>query len=125
MRTALDSVPVEWIEPRPERKPGSSRRAAPRAPLACPVTLWRTTGAPVTGSSVDVSRTGARLRVGRPLAIDETVRFELTLGARAVDGYARVLRQDQHDTYALRFEGLGGPAADELERAVAAAVPVS
>jgi hypothetical protein len=86
------------------------------------VTLWRTTGAPVTGSSVDVSRTGARLRVARPLAIDETLRFELALDpTRAVDGYARVLRQDQHDTYALRFEGLGTTAADELARAVAAA----
>jgi hypothetical protein len=86
------------------------------------VTLWRTHGAPVTGSSVDVSRTGARLRVQRPLAIDETLRFHLALDAsRTVDGWARVMRQDQHDTYALRFEEIGGPAADELARAVDAA----
>ena len=113
---------MEWIEPRPQHDSGRSRRGAPRAALVCPVTLWRTTGAPVSGRSVDLSPTGARLRVERPLAIDETLRFELALdGARAVDGYARVLRQDQHDTYALRFERLGEPAADELARAVAAA----
>ncbi len=113
---------MEWIEPRPERDARRSRRAAPRAALTCPVTLWRTSGAPVSGSSVDLSRTGARMRVQRPLAIDETLRFELALdGSRAVDGYARVLRQDQHDTYALRFERLGEPAADALARAVASA----
>lgn len=83
------------------------------------MTLWRTHGAPVTGASVDLSRTGARLRVARPLAIDETLRFELSLGqAAAVDGWARVLRQDQHDVYALRFEDLGGQGADALARAV-------
>ena len=113
---------MEWIEPRPAVDASRSRRGAPRAALTCPVTLWRTIGAPVSGSSVDLSRTGARLRVQRPLAIDETLRFELALDAsRAVDGYARVLRQVQHDTYALRFEHLDDPAADELERAVAAA----
>ncbi len=115
---------MEWIEPRPERDAGRSRRAAPRAALSCPVTLWRTSGTPVSGSSVDLSRTGARLRVQRPLAIDEMLRFEIALDdSRAVDGYARVLRQDQYDTYALRFERLGEPAADELARAVAAAAP--
>src|SRR4051794_32108099 len=112
---------MEWVDPRPDATERRGR-VSPRAPLACPVTLWRTHGAPVTGSSVDVSRTGARLRVERPLAIDETLRFHLSLDAvHAVDGWARVLRQDQHDTYALRFEDLGGPAADELARAVAAA----
>ena len=53
-----------------------------------------------------------RVSSKRPLAADETLRFEL----QGIDGRARVLRQQSHDTYAVRFEMLGEPALAELRR---------
>ena len=35
-------------------------------------------------------------------------------GAERVDGRARVLRQEGHDAYAMRFEGLLEPARERL-----------
>jgi len=42
----------------------------------------------------------------RPLRVDEELQFDLDLraGEPHLNGTARVLRQDRHDTYALRFE---------------------
>ena len=53
-----------------------------------------------------------RVATKRPLAADETLRFEL----QGIDGRARVLRQQTHDTYAIRFEMLAEPALAELRR---------
>lgn len=42
----------------------------------------------------------------RPLRVDEEMRFDVDLPAdgRHIEGIARVLRQDRHNVYALRFE---------------------
>jgi PilZ domain len=76
-------------------------------------TLHRRSGSPVTGHTIDVGPGGMRICTSRPLAADEVLRFELTPG---IDGRARVLRQQSHDTYAIRFEALGEPARAELSR---------
>jgi hypothetical protein len=78
-----------------------------------PCTLHRHSGTPVTGHTVDVGPGGMCVSTSRPLAADEVMRFELTPG---IDGLARVLRQQTHDTYAIRFELLGEPAQAELRR---------
>ena len=66
-----------------------------------------------------------RIATPRPLATDEVLEFDLLLsGADRVDGRARVLRQEGHDAYALRFEGLLEPAQERL-RALAAARPLN
>jgi hypothetical protein len=50
------------------------------------------------------------------LAIDEVLDFDLPLeGAGTVDGRARVVRQERHDVYALRFEGLHEPTRERLQ----------
>jgi PilZ domain len=76
-------------------------------------TLHRRSGSPVTGHTIDVGPDGMRVCTSRPLAADEVLRFELAVG---IDGRARVLRQQGHDTYAIRFELLGEPARAELRR---------
>jgi hypothetical protein len=52
----------------------------------------------------------------RPLSADEVLSFELS---PAINGRARVLRQQGYDIYAVRFESLPQPARDELEGLVA------
>jgi hypothetical protein len=76
-------------------------------------TLHRRSGSPVTGHTIDVGPGGMCVCTSRPLAADEVLRFELAAG---IDGRARVLRQQGHDTYAIRFELLGEPARAELRR---------
>ena len=52
--------------------------------------------------------------------------FDLLLSeAERVDGRARVLRQEGHDAYAMRFEGLLEPARDRLLQALASAPPLN
>jgi hypothetical protein len=51
----------------------------------------------------------------RPLQIYEALQFDLELGDGShVTGMARVLRQHQHDAYALRFEGVAPDALQTL-----------
>ena len=76
-------------------------------------TLHRRSGSPVTGHTVDLGPGGMCVATSRPLAADEVLRFELEAG---IDGSGRVLRQQGHDTYAVRFERLGEPARAELHR---------
>jgi PilZ domain len=80
--------------------------------IEMPCTLHRRRGTPIEGRTVDVGPGGMRVCTSRPLAADETLRFEL----QGIDGRARVLRQQSHDTYAVRFEMLGEPALAELRR---------
>ena len=81
--------------------------------MAC--TLHRRNGSPIEGKTVDLGPGGMRVCTSRPLAADETLRFELT----GIDGRARVLRQQSHDTNAVRFEMLAEPARAELQRLTA------
>ncbi len=80
-----------------------------------PCTLHRRSGSPIVGHTVDLGPGGMRFCTKRPLAADETLRFEL----QGIDGRARVLRQQSHDTYAVRFEMLAEPAVVELQRLTA------
>jgi len=80
-------------------------------------TLHRRSGSPIPGKTVDVGPGGMCVCTSRPLAADEVLRFELPNG---IDGQARVLRQQGHDSYAIRFERLAEPALAELQRLVPA-----
>jgi hypothetical protein len=93
--------------------PGESRRT-PRAQVALPCTLRRRTGAPIDAETLNVGPDGMRVSSPRPLAVDETIGFDLPdLGIR-VSGHARVLRQERLHVYSLRFEGLPEPMARRL-----------
>jgi len=82
---------------------------APRAQLALPCTLRRRTGSPIPAQTLVVGPRGMCVRSPRPLALDETVGFELPDLQLRVSGRARVLRQERSNVYALRFEGLPEP----------------
>jgi hypothetical protein len=90
----------------------TDQRRSPRAEIDMPCTLHRRSGSPIEGRTVDLGPGGMRVCTKRPLAADETLRFEL----QGIDGRVRVLRQQSHDTYAVRFEMLPEPALAELRR---------
>jgi hypothetical protein len=75
-------------------------------------TLSRFTGSPISARTVDVGPGGMCVKCSRPLAMDEVVGFELV--PPPISGRARVLRQQGHDTYAVRFEVLAEPALHDL-----------
>jgi hypothetical protein len=83
-------------------------RPAPAA-LALACTLRRGAGSPIACETIDLGTTGMRLTTGRPLAVDETVAFELPLGEARVRGQARVVGQERPDVYVLRFDRLPAP----------------
>jgi PilZ domain len=87
----------------------SERRLAGRVPVQVEVRLERKVGRAVSARTVDISPGGARVTSERPLRIDEELRFNfgLPVDGVAVGGVARVLRQDRHNLYALRFENVG------------------
>jgi hypothetical protein len=91
----------------------SERRQMPRAPIEAPCTLSRRNGSAITAQTVNLGPGGMRVTSERPLAPDEVLLFDLP--DQAVDGRCRVLRQDGHRTYALRFEGLLEPARHRLQ----------
>jgi hypothetical protein len=92
------------------------RRVTPRADVAIPCVLRRRTGTPISVETVNVGAGGMRITTSRPLAIDEVLDFDLPLAETdRVDGRARVLRQEGHGVYALRFEGLLPPAHERLQ----------
>jgi hypothetical protein len=91
----------------------SERRQLPRAAIEVPCRLSRRSGSAITAQTVNLGPGGMRITSERPLAPDEVLRFDLP--DHAVDGRCRVLRQDGHRTYALRFEGLVEPARGRLE----------
>lgn len=93
----------------------TEQRRSPRIEIEMPCTLHRRSGSPIEGHTVDLGPGGMRVCTTRPLAADETLRFEL----KGIDGRVRVLRQQSHDTYAVRFEMLGEPARAELQRLTA------
>jgi hypothetical protein len=90
----------------------NEQRRSPRVKIEMECTLHRRAGKPITGRTVDLGPGGMCVCTSRPLAADEVLRFELP----GIDGRARVLRQQGHDTYAVRFERLAEPALVELQR---------
>jgi hypothetical protein len=98
----------------------TDRRRTPRTALTLQCTLHRRVGSAIEAETVDIGPGGMCVSCTRPLAADEVVRFDLPLPrAERVDGRARVLRQEGHNRYALRFEQLMEPALEQL-RALAA-----
>jgi hypothetical protein len=94
----------------------SERRRTPRAETVIPCLLRRRTGSAITVETVNVGPGGMCVFTRRPLAIDEVLDFDLPLAdAGNVDGRARVLRQEGHGVYALRFEGLLEPTRERLQ----------
>jgi hypothetical protein len=88
----------------------------PRVDLALPCVLRRRTGSAISVETVNVGPGGMCVFTRRPLAIDEVLDFDLPLvGSGSVDGRARVLRQEGHGVYALRFEGLLEPTRERLQ----------
>lgn len=95
----------------------TEQRRSPRVRVEMPCVLHRRSGSPIAGRTVDVGPGGMCVCTSRPLAPDEVLRFEL----EGIDGRARVLRQQSHDMYAVRFETLGEPARAQLHRLTVAA----
>jgi hypothetical protein len=90
----------------------TEQRRSPRIQIEMPCTLHRRSGSPIEGKTVDIGPGGMCVCTKRPLATDESLRFEL----QGIDGRARVLRQQSRDTYAIRFEMLAEQARAELQR---------
>jgi hypothetical protein len=102
--------------------PVSDRRRAPRFAAAVPCTLSRAKGSAITAQTVDVGPGGLCVCSARPLSTDEVLTVDLDpTDDLHVFGRARVLRQQGHDTYALRFEGLAAPVREQLQALAAAA----
>lgn len=96
------------------------QRGSPRVEVALEVSLGRKVGNDVHAQTCDLSATGACITCTRPLRVDEEVRFDLTLPEGHCGGKARVLRQQRHDTYALRFEHMSPATQGALDAFVAA-----
>jgi PilZ domain len=90
-----------------------NRRAA-RAEITLPCTLRRPIGRPIVAQTVNVGGGGMLVSTARPLTVDEPLSFDLANLDVPVHGHARVLRQQRHDMYALRFEGLPPPLTNRL-----------
>jgi hypothetical protein len=94
----------------------AERRGTQRAELTLECVLRRRTGSEISVLTVNVGPGGMCVTTRRPLAIDEVLDFDLPLaGSEHVDGRARVVRQERHDRYALRFEGLLEPTRERLQ----------
>ncbi len=93
---------------------GQLELRAPQAHVTLPCTLRRRSGAPIPAQTRDVGPRGMRITCPRPLALDETVGFDLPDLDMRVSGVARVLRQERMHVYALRFEGLPEPMTRRL-----------
>lgn len=93
----------------------AEQRLSPRVEVALDVSLGRKVGNDVHARTCDLSLNGACIVCRRPLRVDEEVHFDLSLPlGDHVNGKARVLRQQRHDTYALRFEDLSPATHDAL-----------
>jgi PilZ domain len=98
----------------------SERRRAPRARLAMACRLRRRTGSAIACETVEVGPAGMSVCSARPLATDELLSFDLPpASGTPLTGQARVLRQQAHQVYVLRFEHLPEAVGAELEQLAA------
>jgi c-di-GMP-binding flagellar brake protein YcgR len=93
-------------------------RRAPRVDIELPCTLRRMKGSPIAAHTLNLGAGGMLVTSLRPLAIDEQIDFQLADLDQPLSGHARVLRQQGHDSYALRFEQLPEAMADCLRTLV-------
>jgi hypothetical protein len=84
---------------------------SPHQAVQLPCILTRTMGSPIDAQTIDISLTGMRLTTHRPLALDETVAFDMPFHEEHIRGQARVVGQERPDVYALRFDRLTQPMA--------------
>ena len=84
--------------------------------MALDLRLAHKAGRPLTARTIDLSAGGARVQSERPLRVDEEMHFDVDLpsSGRHIEGIARVLRQDRHDVYALRFERVADDTLADL-----------
>jgi hypothetical protein len=82
-------------------QPAPARRAVS---LRC--SLSRGAGSPIRACAIELGPTGMRVATERPLAVDETVAFDLVDDDVRISGRARVVCQERPDVYAVRFESL-------------------
>jgi hypothetical protein len=92
--------------------PGSAPERPPHQPVQLLCTLTRNMGGPIAAETIDLGPTGMRLTTARPLALDETLAFELPFHEARIRGQARVICQERPHVYALRFARLTQPMAD-------------
>ncbi len=93
----------------------ADHRQAVRLEIALPCTLRRAVGRPIAARTLNVGAGGMLVSSDRPLTVDEPLDFDLANLDVAISGRARVLRHQQRDVYALRFERLPAPLADRLQ----------
>jgi hypothetical protein len=79
-------------------QPAPARRAVS---LRC--SLTRGAGSPIRACAIELGPTGMRVATERPLAVDETVAFDLVDDDVRISGRARVVCQERPDVYAVRF----------------------
>jgi hypothetical protein len=91
----------------------SERRRSWRTAIELECHLHRRTGKTIQARTRDLGPGGMRVHTNRPLAVDETLEFELPDRAR-IHGRARVVREHGYRVYALRFEKLGDEARAEI-----------
>lgn len=91
----------------------SDRRRSWRIPITLECELHRRTGRTIQARTVEIGPGGMRVSSDRPLAVDETLEFELPERAR-INGRVRVIREQAYRCYALRFEKLGDEARAEI-----------
>ena len=94
----------------------ADRRDTGRVEMSVECMLRRRAGTPIACETVDVGTGGMSVSSERPLAADEVVSFDLA--AIELSGRARVLRQQGHQVYALRFEQLPDAAREGLKQLV-------
>ena len=115
--TVLDHVAV-FARP-PDATP-RERRLAGRLPVTLPLRVTAELGGVATGAVIEVSATGLRARLDRPLEPGTAARLSIALpdGGAPVDALALVVRSDTDRTVAFWFLDLT-PA--EVERLLARA----
>jgi len=96
----------------------SQRRGSPRVPVTFDLLLVRDKGGRVAGHTLDLGPAGMCVETERPLTVDETLHFDISVRDRHLDGQARVLRMQGHNVYALRIEELEEPARRVLDEFV-------
>jgi CheY-like chemotaxis protein len=115
--TVLDHVAV--FAHSPDERP-RERRLAARLPVTLPLRVTAEQGEVATGAVIEVSATGLRARLDRPLTPGTAVRLSIALpdGGPALDAVALVVRADGERQVAFWFLDL---TPGEIERLLARA----
>lgn len=97
-----------------------SAAVMPPRPISLACVLARAAGSPISARTIELGTTAMCVVAERPLALDETLSFELSGDDGRIAGQARVVCQERSDAYRLRFARLSEPMARSLREVVAA-----